>query len=650
MLVVYDLETLRNYFLYVDVDLGNNFHVFECSIFKNQIEDLISYLKDLKGQVGFNNVGFDAQVQQFIIKSHNRWKDYTGDQIAALVHDFSQTVIDIPQGKWPPFAERDFSIKQADLFKIFHYNNKARTCSLKWLQYSMDWSNIEDMPISHNTLVEDRKTADSVIEYCKNDCLSTKAFYDIARGVTEHKLYKDLDKFQLRKDIRVEFGFNCTNYDDVKIGDQINKVNYLRSNPDKSYSDLKNLKSRNEPFTFGDCFPSYVEFQTHELKVLIDRVRNVQVDLNSKDQNFPFTFSGIKYTLAKGGLHSEDYSRIIIPKKDEILRDADVGSMYPNAIRKRRIYPEHLGPTWLDGYTNVIEKRLAAKKLYKETKDKKYQSVQEAFKLALNGGSFGKLGEPTNWQYSPKCGFQVTIGCQIDLLMLIEMFEINGIKVLSANTDGVVCLFKKNMEEMYNKICKNWENVVGNNDLGQLEYSDYQLLAQRSVNDYIAIKLNGEAKEKGSSFTIHHELHKNKSYRIVALALNAFYTKGVNPRAFITDHTNIFDFCAGIRTRGTWYMEARGLVHGEYKTEKLQKTNRYYISNTGYKLVKCNTDGREIREDAGKWMATIYNKHIDKPISDYNINYDFYVQKTYDIISEIQPEIINEDYTQLSLF
>lgn len=60
--------------------------------------------------------------------------------------------------------------------------------------------------------------------------------------------------------------------------------------------------------------------------------------------------------------------------------------MYPNAIRKRKLFPLHLGIEWWEGYQKYIEKRIEAKHQYKKTGNKKYQAIQETYKLALNGG------------------------------------------------------------------------------------------------------------------------------------------------------------------------------------------------------------------------------------------------------------------------
>lgn len=228
------------------------------------------------------------------------------------------------------------------------------------------------------------------------------------------------------------------------------------------------------------------------------------------------------------------------------------------------------------------------------------------------------------------------------------MLTLKGIKVMSANTDGIVCLFNKDQEEVYNKVCNEWEEKVGNNEMGKLEYVDYKLFAQLSVNDYIAIKSDGEPKHKGS-FMIDYELHKNKSFKIIPLALEAYYKDGLNPARFIREHNNIFNFCAGIRAKSEWWFESRWYDE-ELKIRKEQQTVRYFISNSGSKLIKCHNDGRELQVNAGKHLSTIYNKHNKRNIKEYNVDYEFYINKVYDVIHKIEPDVINKNFTQMSLF
>lgn len=314
------------------------------------------------------------------------------------------------------------------------------------------------------------------------------------------------------------------------------------------------------------------------------------------------------------------------------------------------MFPDHLSKEWLDNYVDRIKDRIAAKKLFKETKIFKYQAIQEAYKLLLNGG-YGKLGEETSWQYNPFMVMCVTIGNQFEILMLIEEMELNNIQVISANTDGIVCLFDKELDSLYYKICKDWELKVGNEELGQLEYVEYSKLIQTSVNDYIAIKLDGELKPKGD-FVSDFEIHKNKSSKIIPIALQNYYSKGISVEETILNHTNIFDFCSAVKGKGdAKFVHLNTLTNEEIR---LQKINRYFISTNGFNLLKrlkplenkkiSNQidifgdidDGTREQEVEASWLTTIYNKHIDKPINEYNINYEYYINRAKKIINNIK--------------
>ncbi len=646
MFQVYDLEVLRNYFLYVGLSLEKEkFYIFEISRFNNDLEPLINHLKTLGGQIGFNNLNYDSQIQEYILRTYKKWKNLSGEEISEAIYKYSQKVIERKDGEWPDYREKDLSIRQLDLFRIWHYNNKARSCSLKWLQYSMDWDNIEDMPIHHYSLIEDKKTAKSIVSYCKNDCLSTKVFYNTTLGLTEHPLYKGIDKIQLRKDIREEFKINCMNFDDVKIGDNIIKSIYSRISKIDIFDIPKKGTSR-EIIRIKDCIDINIQFESEELKEVYNKFLETEFDPHFiKDyKNHVFTFKGLKITIGLGGLHTLDKPRIVNSNKFEYLSDKDCTGMYPKTIIERKLYPEHLGPAWYEGCKYIYDKRTNEYKPQSK-KSKKAQSFSEAFKLSSNGGSFGKTNEPNSWQYDPLVTFNITVYNQIALLKLVESFLLNGIKVISINTDGVLSLVDVKQKDLYELLCKEWEQLTHH----QLEETLYSKFIQLSVNDYIAIKTDGESKLKGS-FLVDYELHKNKSFKVIPMALEAYYKNGLNPANFVRSHNNIFDFCAGIRAKGDWWFEERSIIDGKFITKKLQKTVRHYISNNGCKLMKCNIDGRELQVNAGKYLSTVYNKHKQLNISEYDINYEFYIDKVYDVIHKIEPDVINKNFTQLSLF
>ena len=141
-------------------------------------------------------------------------------------------------------------------------------------------------------------------------------------------------------------------------------------------------------------------------------------------------------------------------------------------------------------------------------------------------------------------------------------------------------------------------------------------------------------------------MHKNKSFLVIPEAIHAYFVDGIKPEDYIKSVTNIFNFCGGVKIKGDWSFYQHKIVDGEYLVEKLQHTIRYFISNTGTKVIKKNnTDSREIQIEAGKWMQTLMIDYVEKPFTEYDINYDYYLDKINKEIRDLEPIV-----TQYSLF
>jgi len=390
MKVVYDIETIVNAFTYCDLNpkTGDK-HEFVIHEDRNDFLEFMKHLKLLTGQIGFNNIGFDSQVIQHIFKNEKQYGELTwvgdGGAIANDIFQFAQKVIQISNhGGFLTFPEWKLTIPQLDLFKIWHFDNKAKMTSLKWVEYMIDLPSIEEMPLDFRKPVTLTEIEEQILPYNRHDVYATNEFFKITKGETDLPLYKGVNKIELRQNIRKEFGIKCMNYNDVKIGDAINQLSYCKL-AGIHKKDLPTPETELPTLYFKDCIPDYITFQTPKFKQFHEELSRVQVDFYDK-QEFNIEYNGTEYTIAKGGIHSTESHRIVKPNENEYLRDADVGSQYPNALRKRKLYPKHLGVEWLEGYVGIIEKRLAAKKKYKQTKIKKYNAIQEAYKLSLNGG------------------------------------------------------------------------------------------------------------------------------------------------------------------------------------------------------------------------------------------------------------------------
>ena len=100
--------------------------------------------------VGYNNLRFDSQVVEWIVRNYDYWHDVPRLELCAKIAQKAQDVIhDANYDVFAEYREDALTLKQIDLFKINHYDNKNRMVSLKRLEFEMDLENIEEMPIHH---------------------------------------------------------------------------------------------------------------------------------------------------------------------------------------------------------------------------------------------------------------------------------------------------------------------------------------------------------------------------------------------------------------------------------------------------------------------------------------------------------------------
>lgn len=502
------------------------------------------------------------------------------------------------------------------------------------------------MPIHHSTIV-DLTQIEAILAYNLNDVLSTYEFYNITIGNTEHPLYKGIDKIQLRKDIIEEFGINCINYNDVKIGDEINKIIYSKLSNISKY-DIPKKGTFRTKIKVIDCIKIPVKFDSLELQHFYNEFSQIEFNPQKvKEQKGKiFTFKGLTISFNFGGLHSVDKPRKIFSDEDYYLSDKDCTGMYPRTIIEKQLYPAHLGINWFEGCKYIYNQRANVYKPMAK-KDRKAQSFSEVFKLASNGGSFGKTNEINSWQYDPLVTFTITISNQFALLKFAEMLILNNISVVSLNTDGCLSLVRYDQKELYERLSKEWETLSQHT----LEETLYKSFIQTSVNDYIAVTTDNKIKKKGD-FTTEFELHKNKSAKVVSIALEKYFINNIPVEKTIKEHNNIYNFCLGVKSIGQNRLIA---FNKEEQTEvELQKINRYYISKNGVHILKRLPklenkkalmqfdifggidDGTRESEIQAGWKSTIFNKFVKKEIEEYNINYKYYIQECYKIIDKIK--------------
>ena len=648
--IIYDIETLKEYFLVVCLIPQEPYRVFKVNAEENNLDAFINFTEKYKDHywVGYNNLRFDSQVIEWVIRNYEHWHELSNLEITAKIAQKAADVIhDANYDVFPEFREYELSLKQIDLFKIHHFDNKNRRVSLKRLEFEMDLENIEEMPIHHDAVGMTREDIVLTTEYCINDVWATYQFYKVTIGDTDHPLYKGNNQIELRQDIEAEFNIPCLNYSDSKIGDEMIKKYYCQEKGIE-YKELPKKATFRKEIDVRNCIAKYVKFQTPELKEFLARIKQIKLGMQD-DFKEELHFYNNVYSFMKGGLHTENSPKIFEADDEHEIIDWDVSSYYPAIIINNGRYPAHLGKEFLRGYKAMFEKRLELKPLAK--KDKRIKGIVGALKLAVNS-VYGKSSDMQSWIYDRQLTMFTTITGELSLMMLIEAYELAGINVISANTDGVTIRIKKQLIPKMHELNKWWMDLTSY----ELERADYQKIIFSTVNDYLAIKTDGEVKKKGD-FLTDFELHKNKSARIVPLALEQYFLRDVPVDTTIKSHNNIFDFCLRQKASKDFHYEGVNRSTGE-KTI-YNKLIRYYISNSGEKLLKIknedSTSGAAAvsQVEAGEWLATVCNK-LDKNHPLDNINYAYYIERAEKLIRKIETEgkarKVVTNPNQLSLF
>ena len=652
--LIYDIETLKEMFLVgIYIPHENTYHEFEVSKSKYDLDKFIEFSEKYKDfyWVGYNNLRFDIQVVEWILRKCHDWGEKSNLDVASMIAQKAQDVIhDANYDVFAEYREEELSLKQIDLFKIHHFDNKNRRVSLKRLEFEMDLENIEEMPIHHTKVgmtLEDRKLTR---QYCKNDVMATYEFYKVTIGETEHPLYKGNDQVQLRLDIEKEFDIPCINYSDSKIGDEIIK---------KYYSEEKNIDIKTLPrkgkfrshVYLNKCIAPYVQFKTVQLDQFLKKLRGMKMGMTD-DFKEQIHFYDNVYSFMKGGLHTENKPEVFEEDEDHLIIDWDVSSYYPAIIINNKQYPYHLGKEFLTGYKKMYEKRLELKPFAKN--DKKIRGIVGALKLAVNS-VYGKSSDMNSWIYDRQLTMFTTITGELSLMMLIEAYEAKEIRVISANTDGVtIHIHKSKLAEM-DKINAWWCKITGY----ELERADYTKIIFSTVNDYLAIKTDGEIKKKGD-FLTDFELHKNKSARIVPLALERYFVDGVDISETISLHRCPYDFC--IRQKSTSDFHYEGYRKG-MEPSVYNKLIRYYVTSgsDGEKLLKIknqesdSTAPSSSQVEAGDWLCKVVNYlPANTDVKSMNINYQYYIDKAESLVLKIvtkgKKRKIERIANQISLF
>lgn len=556
----------------------------------------------------------------------------------------------------PPISDKDISFYQNDYRYKGISADKLNLLISKWDRYMIpEW-------------------IDDTIHYNENDTL-----------IVCEMMRLFMDEIRLRYSISHNFKIDCLSSSRSNIADKLFISTYSKRSG-LTPEQWRGKKTERTAMSFKRVIFNWIKFKTKPLQELLEEMRsitlysvgkkalkeiapkypNLKYLKTNKDSGwFEVTINKLTYTIATGGLHTQDIPREL-KSKIELINDSstgeekrariaefaksgeiwnnitddsyiyvhwDIASFYPSIMIQYNISPKHLNEKVFVGCVKYFrDTRVTAK----HSKEKLIDGVPpkilaEALKIVINS-IYGKFGFEKGDLYDRLCTLKVTINGQLMIMMLCEELELNDIEVISANTDGIVIKLHKRNKTKFDEIANNWMKLTGLS----ADSEEYLMYINRDINNYFIEELNGKTDSKGdlNEFMYIKSLDKGYDMPIVARAV-VNYFKGIPVLETLYNSKNILDFCKTQNVGRQFHVE---FTKGN-KTEELQRFVRFYVTNNGGVLEKVN-DNTKVRNNmcAGKQVAVI-NTLDDTRIEYRNINYSYYYEAALKIIDPIKLSI-----------
>ena len=582
-----DCEVYRNYFLALFQDHATG-KLVAFEKYDGQDLDLVKLQRFLLSYrlITFNGINYDLPILAVALSG-------------ASCADIKRASDDIIQNGLKPWhIEKKYGVRVPKCDHIDLIEVAPGIASLKVYGGRLHAPKMQDLPIEHDAEIT-AEQRDLLRLYCGNDLATTGRLYD-----------KLLPQIQLRERMSAEYGIDLRSKSDAQIAEAVIAHQIKRATGDDV------VRDEVEPGTeYGYTVPEWINFQTPALRATLDMVHRAVFRVAAGGNVLePPEFKGASVTIGQGvyrlgigGLHSSEQCAAHVTDDEHIIVDRDVASYYPAIILGQGLEPEPMAGVFSGVYRNIVKRRLDAKR----SGDK---VTADALKITING-SFGKFGSKWSKLYAPRLLIQTTVTGQLALLMLIEDLEDYGIRVISANTDGIVIKCHVDDIATMDEAVRQWEARTG----FETEQTHYRAIYSRDVNNYIAVKPDGGIKLKGVYAPA--SLAKNPVNEVCNRAAVAWLKDNVPVEQTIRS-------CADIRQFLTIRQVKGGAV--DSAGNFLGRAARWYYGRGATGVIRYKVNGYTVARSEGAVPC------MDLPeVFPDDVDHDWYIRETVEILRDV---------------
>ena len=624
---------------------------------------------------GYNNQAYDDMLFKAFMMYFNRFDNTK--QLITKLKEVSDKIISLQDDKDAFWKDRELDLIRkyplpwatVDLFKVYALNSagvnvdkdsgerKKFGKSLKQVSINLKWHNLLDFklpPIDDeegdvyrkkdayrgmtneqlNHLITndfDRyilpKYVEPMLHYNKNDVYLV---CEIAR--------QKPDEIKLRYSLGAAFNLNLLCAARSTIADKL-LYKFYSERSGLSVDKFKDLRTQRTALSFNKIIFPHICFKTKQLQDLLKDMKKVVIYRTNKDAfEKVIQFYGTTYTIATGGLHSQDRPAVLTSTDEYTYVHYDISSFYPSVMVAYNIAPKHLNN---NVFVKMVDYFRLTRIKCKHTKDEDGLIVAgvhnklaaEALKIVINA-IYGKFGFEMFFLFDRFAQMQVTINGQLMVMMVVEALELDGIHVVSANTDGIIVKLPKDKEEDFKRITDDW---CAQNKLGA-DSERYKLFVTRDINNYFDIQSNDKVEYKGGLDPKQYlkDLKKGYDMPVVAKAVFEYFAHGTPVMETLRNHKDILDFCKTQNVGKQFEVVYQKVENGKVIDVHSQRHVRFYVSTKGVIIMKENVNSNQRSVLASGKPVIILNKLDDKDISLRNIDYKYYYEEAYKIINPIK--------------
>lgn len=599
----FDTECHPNYWLIKFYPPGSQPVGFAISEFKPQFTQLellqIHWFISTYTLVGFNSMGYDIPMLKLALAGADTLLLKTANDAIIL-----QGVKHWQFADAFPMALR--VIENLDHVDIMEVVPGVRI-GLKTYMARRHSRTIQDLPYHPDARLTIPQMHDTSV-YCDNDLRGTRELRgDIAK------------RLALREKLTEQYGVDMRSKSDAQMSESLIAAR-LGYRPQVPYI------ASGHSFYFTPA--PWLQFATPYLQSVFDLCRSVVFSWSRNDEGEEYydidgkkiktgvsmpkelaklrvTIGTTVYKFGIGGLHSTEsaQSYYSIPGVQS-LSDHDVASYYPSLAILLNLLPPSFRQIYIDVYNERQENKALTGRLKAQLKQyaddpallqqlAEATTIADGLKIVLNG-AYGKFWSKYSFLCAPEAGVAITINGQLSFLMLIERLELGGVKVISANTDGIVLCTPAGLEHYRDSTLAWFEQCTGL----LTEATQYASIHSRDVNSYVAVKPDGSVKRKGvfSESGILASMQGVHPDRDIAKdAAVAYLTTGACIATTIRQCSDLRKFILARSVKGG----------GQWRGAHLGKTVRWYYSTTGEQINYISNGNKVAGSDGAQPVQTL---------------------------------------------